>query len=111
MPVTLGDLKRNTRVAPVAYGEQTINLTYRPSAITPGFGDGDDSKTFLVDTLLKVLIAWDIYEDDAYTVMTPITAAVLNSDSIGLPLLRAMFDAVVLDTLAGKRNGAISGGG
>ena len=110
MPITLSDLKANTRTCPCEYGGETINLTYRPSVVTPDFGTGE-SQSFLADSLLALLTAWDIYEDAAYTIMTPITAEVLNSDAIGLPLLRAMFDAIMLDVLPGKRNGATSAAG
>lgn len=110
MPITLSDLKSNTRTVPCEYDGETFALTYRPSVVTPDFGVGE-SRTYLVDSLLALLTAWDIYEDAAYTVMTPITADVLNSDSIGLPLLRTMFDAIMQDVLPGKRNGATSSAG
>ena len=111
MPITLAELMRNTRQTTVEYGGVTLTLTYRPSAITPAFGDSDDSRTYLVDSLLKLLVAWDIYDDDAFTQMTPITPEILSSDGIGVPLLRAMFNKIVLDTLVGKPNGAISAAG
>lgn len=110
MPVTITDLKNNARTVDLNYNGLQFSLTYRPGALTPGFGT-DDSQTFLVDMLLKLLIAWGVYEDDAYTQMTPITAEMLNSDAIGLPLLRAMFDRIVQDTLVGKTIGATFGGG
>lgn len=110
MPVTLNELRRNTRMIPVPYDGITLNITYRPSAVTPAFGN-DDSKSFLVDALLALLVAWDVYEDEAYTEMTPISRDTLNSDAVGLALLRAMFDAIMLDTLTGKRSGAISAAG
>ena len=108
MPVTLGELRRNTRTVPVTYDDMTLSITFRPSAITPSFSDGDGDVDFLVKSLTRVMVRWDVYEDESYTEMTPITEEILRSDSIGLQLLRAMFDCIILDTLSGKRNGAIS---
>ena len=35
MPIKLKDLKKATKTTSFVYGEDTVNLTYRPAAITP----------------------------------------------------------------------------
>lgn len=99
MAVTIAELLRNTRTVSCEYGDITINLTYRPAAITQ---EVMFSEQPIVGLLLGALTAWDVYEDDAHTTMLPITAETLNGPVFGPLLLRAMITAIFRDITSGK---------
>jgi hypothetical protein len=114
MSVTLRQLKRNVRTIPVEYAELTINITYRPSEITPALGqEMADTETDLplVLGLERALIGWDIVQSDDDPTPVPITRAVLTGPGIGTPLLNAMWSAITRDMLVGNWSSATSGAG
>jgi hypothetical protein len=109
MAVTLGQLKRNLRTVPVEYMGLTINVTYRPSEITPSFGrDLGPEDSVLVVLLCKALVSWDVFEDDEMKVMLPIVPENLSGSGLGSGFLNAIVQAITLDSMVGKANGAIS---
>jgi len=110
MAVSLGELKRNTRLVPVSYMGLTINVTYRPASITPAFGrDLEAGESVMVAILARSLVNWDIFQDDEMQVMLPITPETLGD--LGSGLLNAIVQAITLDSMVGKVNGATSDGG
>ena len=111
MPVTLGELRRNVRTVPVEYMGLKLNVQYRPSAITPYMSRDEQDEPLLVAVLMKALIAWDVYIDDELTVMLPITPENLGQEGLGSGLLNAIVQAITLDSMVGKANGATSGDG
>lgn len=110
MAISLADLKRNTRQLPVEYLGITINVTYKPGAITPTFGrDLAPGDSVMVQLLAKSLVSWDIFQDDALTVPLPITVDTLGD--LGSGLLNAIIQAITLDSMVGKVHGATSDAG
>ena len=102
MGITLGDLRNNRRTVPVTFDGMTFNVEYRPGALTPTFGEEERGKEWLIKVLLKLLADWEVYEDDAETVRAPITEGLLSSEAFGVPLLRAIYDAVTDDAFLPK---------
>lgn len=107
MSITLAALRRNLRTIPINYNGLEFTVSYRPAVITPNFGVSEN-QDFLVSALVELLDSWDVYADEAQTERVPLTAELLSSEAVGLPLLRIMFDAIMDDALAGRRWGAIS---
>ena len=107
MSITLADLRRNLRTIPINYNGLEFTVNYRPAVITPTFGASND-QDFLVSALVQLLDSWDVYADEAHTERVPLTAELLSSEGVGLPLLRIMFDAIMDDALVGGLRGAIS---
>lgn len=107
MGITLATLKENKRTVPIEFDELTFNVTYRPGAITPTFGEeqkGD--KTWLITVLLKLLESWDVYEDDSETTRAPVSKELLSSEAFGVPLLRVMYDTILDDAFLPKASRA-----
>lgn len=103
MGITLATLKENKRTVPIEFDELTFNVTYRPGAITPTFGEERaNNKDWLIDVLLKLIDTWDVYEDDAQTVRAPINAEMLSSEAFGVSLLKLMYDTILDDAFLPK---------
>lgn len=103
MSITLQDLRTNQRQLTIAFDDLAIGITYRPSAITPAFGTEERAdKDWLVTVLLKLLVTWDVFVDDAETTRAPLDAATLSSDAFGVPLLRALYEQILDDALLPK---------
>lgn len=66
MPIELSQLKANTRSVIVAYYDDTVQVTYRPSELTPtreadvraGSNDGDNGP--MLSLLADMLLSWDV---------------------------------------------------
>lgn len=84
MPLNLANLKHNTRSVSIDYFGEPVNLTYRPSEMTPATeaelqGAADEERTeVMVRTVARLVTAWDVMDGDE---PLPITADVLR----GLP--------------------------
>lgn len=84
MPITLQKIASNTAQITMAWGDDTVNLTYYPARITEkvyaqlqSFGDMEDQTldaafTGFNETLAHLIKSWDVYEDDAQTQMFPL---------------------------------------
>lgn len=99
MPVTLSQLKANTRTIVVPYEQDEVRLTYQPSQMTPvveseinaASRDGDVGP--MLQAMSKLIVEWDVMEDDKKAL--PHTVEVLA----GLPnaFLMAIFRAIQED--------------
>lgn len=89
-----------------------FEVTYRPGAITPTFGEEErGDKTWLIQVLLKLIDGWQVYEDDAETRRASIDEMTLSSEAFGVPLLRAMYEQILDDALLPKARAATSQSG
>ena|SRR5260221_104721 len=91
MPVTLAKIANNTAGVSFQFGEDTVNLIYYPGHITEktiaslnAFSTmGTDASGDKVATqfeefnqmLAGLMKSWDVYEDEAQTIMFPIDAS------------------------------------
>lgn len=111
MALTIGHLQRNTRNLTFEFLGETVNVTYRPGALTPALSvEIADAATQLpiVTALERLLVSWDVLGEDGQTPL-PITHAVL----VSLPseFLSTVFSAVMGDTTVGKATGVTSDAG
>lgn len=113
MTVSLSQLRRNVRTINVAYFENNLAVTYRPSELTPQNTseiqdkiDNGEAKNVIIETLCRVMVSWDLVdteldeegnplldmEGNNKTVPFPITPESLNT--LPGPLLLAISDAI-----------------
>lgn len=71
MPITIGALLADRRTISLVIGEDTLNITYRPSGMTPESEERLDTfvrekkvGASLVALLLDVLVEWDLLGED-----------------------------------------------
>jgi len=84
MPITLAKITSNTAEISMMVGEDTVNVTYYPGRVTEktiaqlqGYADVNPDHfaetVHEVNVLMASLIkSWDVYEDEAQTVMFPL---------------------------------------
>jgi hypothetical protein len=100
VPIPLSALSSNERKVKVAWFEDEINIVYRPGMITPENEDQYDeaSKTSsggaIAEMMAKVIVSWDVTEEDRKTPVVP-TAAVLRA--IPTTLLWRLYNACLVD--------------
>jgi hypothetical protein len=112
MGITLGELKANRRAVTIEFDGLEFEVTYRPGAITPTFGEEErGDKTWLIQVLLKLIDSWAVFEDDEETQRAPLTQETLSSEAFGVPLLRAMYEQILDDALLPKARAATSQSG
>ncbi len=100
MALSLAQLKANLRTINVAYFDDNLSVTYRPSELTPQITseiqdkvDAGEGNNVAVETLCRVMTAWDLTAEDG--TMVPITPAELSA--LPGPLLLAIFEAIAED--------------
>lgn len=100
MALSLAQLKANLRTINVAYFDDNLSVTYRPSELTPQITseiqdkvDAGEGNNVAVETLCRVMTAWDLMAEDG--TMVPITPAELSA--LPGPLLLAIFEAIAED--------------
>lgn len=113
MGISVSHIKNNTRSVDVPFGDETIHIVYRPSEWTPSiekeWQDSEGSATEnMLQFLSRLVIDWDIYEDDEETKKLPITPESLEvlPTQIGMGIIRAVSD----DSTAGKDSRTSSSG-
>lgn len=86
MPLSVSKMATNTADVTFQYGDEDVHLTYYPSRITErviAIASSFDTTTLdavlsglgsLNDILASLIKWWDVYEDDAQTMMYPIVA-------------------------------------
>ena len=90
MPITLAKIASNTADLTFGWGDDTVSLTYYPGRVTEKvladmqaigrLSDASDeaammqSFTDFNEMLASLIKSWDVYEDDAQTVMFPLEA-------------------------------------
>lgn|SRR5487761_1143992 len=84
MPITLAKITSNTAEISMMVGEDTVNVTYYPGKVTEvtiaqlqGYANVDPARfaetVHEINVLMASLIkSWDVYEDEAQTVMFPL---------------------------------------
>lgn len=90
MPITLAKIANNTAQVTLSVGEDSVTITYFPARITEKtvaslqmFMDANESNladSFAgLNSILTTLIKdWDVYENEAQTIMFPIDASRLE---------------------------------
>lgn len=63
MPISLGDLQRNTRQIVAHYDGEDVAITYAPGKLTPASVSGNDARQSLEALLGTTLLAWDVLDD------------------------------------------------
>lgn len=106
MGATLNDLLKNEGHVTVKYGDLEINAAYRPGAYTPtAVAEFRDSKDVLRDFVNKLVISWDITNNDGSPL--PVEEGV---DLLPVQLLGSLVEAINED-MAGKETEANSDAG
>ena len=127
MPLSLGQLAGNRATTAFEYAGGTVNLTFLPSMITDQTlaiflsGDtlqGSESSAALASvqhmmhevnaTLCRVVTEWDLFEDDAMTVMIPLEPTRLETLPIAFRM-RVITEIMKAANL-GEANGTPSNG-
>lgn len=84
MPITLSKIANNTATVTLQDGEDSANITYYPARVTEkifqqmkSFEDADANNLVAgFETLNAILVhlikEWDLFEDDAQTIMFPL---------------------------------------
>src|SRR5579859_1340749 len=107
MPVSLHQIATNTASLAITWGEDTINIMYYPGRFTEKMigeveaishlnGDTIVSgfKSFN-ETLANLIRSWDVYEDEAQTIMFPIDAS--RFAELPLAFRMTVFNAIAGD--------------
>jgi hypothetical protein len=105
MPITTRQMATDIAHVPeFAYGDGTVNISYAPSRITEATLETiqslDNSDTrplneythIMNGVIIELVTDWDVYEDDAQTVKTPIDEAHLRE-------LPVFFRAAILNRI------------
>jgi hypothetical protein len=105
MPITTRQMATDiAKVPEFAYGDGTVNISYAPSRITEATLetiqslDSNDQRPLSEYThimngvIIELVTDWDVYEDDAQTVKTPIDDAHLRE-------LPVFFRAAILNRI------------
>lgn len=98
----LSELIKETKKLAVVYktaaNEFVINLEYRTQAVTIGFFDELQDKTGIervVYQIEKVLVSWDLTDDDNKII--PVTAEAIKENNIPIYLLSSILGAIAQD--------------
>lgn len=104
MTITIGALRRNTQSLSISVGTDTVDITYRPSAMTPALIEeiGGPDGMSLPDFLSRMLVSWDVTDDAG--VAWPTTAEALAE--LPVEFLRLVRDALMEDLRGPKASNA-----
>lgn len=106
MPISIAKMANNKAVVTFQEGEDAIHVTYFPARVTekvlaqlqalaaPGDSNVLEEFAHYNETLVHLIDSWDVFEDDAQTVMFPLDPARLAE----LPLT---FRAQVMQAIIG----------
>lgn len=96
MPITLNKIANNIATTAFQVGEDIVNITYYPNRVTGKLVEQMEGSADELNALLASLIkTWDIFEDDAETILLPIDADHL--DALGLPIEIMIGQAILGD--------------
>lgn len=117
MPIQLADLMRNQRTVTVDFHGETLDVTYRPGAMTPDLGSraAADRNAPIALILSELVSRWDLYEQDAEgnQIRVPLTYERLRL--LPTQFLVAVQRAINADSYGteetSKNSGATSGAG
>lgn len=105
MPIRISDLRKETRPASFEWEGETVNLKYRPGAVTAqmqmsaaGIATVGDNAEMVVEYVggyieaMALLVAeWDVLGEDG----KPLPITVETMETLTLPFLFAMFGAIM----------------
>jgi hypothetical protein len=100
MPINLSDLKKDERTCTVDFGEESGEVTYRPSAYTPETEDAYQREIEkrrpsggAADLVSRLVISWDVIDDHGEQV--PVSLEILR----GMPseFLFSVIAAIIKD--------------
>jgi hypothetical protein len=91
----LSHLAANVRELSIDFAGEKLNFAYRPAEVTPTFAD--------VFALSRALVKWDLIDDaDGKSEPAPVPLTEQGLTGVPLPVLRAVYDAILLDTASGE---------
>jgi hypothetical protein len=97
MALTLSKLAANTATVAIPLDGDTLNIVYLPNEITEKVISEVVANTATAGQFLaQVIKSWDLYQDDAETIMYPTDAASLSA--LGIPVLTAVINGIVEDS-------------
>jgi hypothetical protein len=106
MPINLSNLKNDKRTVTAHYFGDECGVTYRPSELTPTVESAirdAEGNTVLVDTLCKLIVAWEVMGDDGQPLpIEPDTLGNLPSAFLGA-ILQACRDDMLPKSKNGRR--------
>lgn len=119
MPVSLYKIATNTATITFPYAGESITVVYYPGRVTErtiaqmqGFASMDESTIVagfgaFNDTLASLIKSWDVYEDEAQTIMFPVEGVRLAELPIGfrMEVLSAIMGDIRPETVAPQLNG------
>lgn len=105
MPIRISDLRKETRSVSFEWEGETVNLKYRPGAVTAqmqmsaaGIATLGDNAGLVVEylgnyieSMASLIAEWDVLGEDG----TPIPISVETMELLTLPFIFAMFGAIM----------------
>lgn len=114
MPIRLSALTADRRPLKIEFGDDTLNLVYRPSTINAvqearELEDKAAGKHVMAQarTLVEAIISWDIQDDDGQSL--PVSEEVMAS--LGLDVTLKINRAIIQDLLPNQTTGSVSSNG
>ena len=117
MPLSLTKIAANTAQASLLYGDDRVTFTYYPGRVTKkvlaelivfemmSSENFDEGVTALNEGLCHLIKVWDLYEDDAQTIMFPLDPE--RFGELPTPLLGLILRTILDDVRGGGNpNGA-----
>ena len=107
MPISLSSIASNQATVTFRYGEDSVSVVYFPGRVTEktladlqGFASLTTDNVVggfgsLNETLAHLIASWDVYEDDAQTVMFPLDAGRLSE--LPIPFRTQVLQAIMGD--------------
>lgn len=109
----ISKLRSTRRTVTVQYGDESVTVTYSPSAITPKWEQEfveaarDEWKSrAVIETLSRVVVDWDVTDGGE-----PYPPTVENLSALPLDFLGAVLQAIIADQLPKEKSGGSFGGG
>lgn len=111
MPIRLSSLSTDRRTLKVPFGDDTLTLTYKPSAINAvqearEIADKAAGKVVLSQarSLVESLLSWDLLDDDGEPL--PLNEEIMGG--LGLDVTNKLYSALIDDLLPNRRTGSTS---
>jgi hypothetical protein len=93
MPVSLNAIAADTATAALPLTGGTLNIEYYPNKITEKLiGEMKTNSVTAGQLLSGIIKSWDLYQDDAQTVLVPLDADSISG--LGIPTIEAIITAI-----------------
>lgn len=109
MPISLAELKSNTRTVVIPYFDDAVRVTYLPSELTPTVESQirvsavEDDNSVMLDVLSRLIVEWDVMDGDEPLPHTPEVLTHLPT-----PFLSAIFQGIREDMAPKPKSGRSS---